>query len=210
MSDQETRLVLVSAADIPLPTHGERCSHERGFRRGYWYGVLEACNHIICGATQHDVRLWLFREVKEWRQSLSEQDASRADPPHCKYGRSYDEATLYTASPKPIPSGGKCFVYAVGDGHGNAKIGIANDVQSRLRSLQTGNASRLYLICYISASCRHSAEKIESWCHHDLREHRACGEWFRVADDVAFQSMFECLDDLGIQADVIEIENRVY
>lgn len=205
-----SKLLLTAVSDIAESSCQEMHHHESGFRRGYWWGVLEACNHIISGATQHDVRLWLFREVKEWKESLANGDSSKVAPPLCVYGRSYDEATLNTKSPRPTPVDGKCFVYAVGDGHGNAKIGIANDVQARLRTLQTGNASRLYLICYVAASSRYEADRIESWCHNDLRDHRACGEWFRVADDVAWQSLFECLDDLGIDADVIEIENRVY
>lgn len=203
-------LILTPVSEIPAATRQERHSHEAGFRRGYWHGVLAACNHILSGATQHDVRLWLFREVKDWRVRLLEDSCEREEPPACCYGRSYDEATLRANAPKPLPSGDKCFVYAIGDGHGHVKIGIASDVTKRLCALQTGNASRLYLICYVQSGSRSEAERIEEWCHKDLREHRACGEWFRVFDDVAFQSLFECMWELEMEYPVVEIENRVY
>lgn len=203
-------LLLTRASEIKPPSQEGAACHEAGYRRGYWQGVLAACNHIICGATQHDVRLWLFRELKDWARCLQDGEATFEPPPGCVRGRSYDESTLHTNSPKPEPGGGVCFVYAIGDGHGHTKIGIANDVYARLRTLQTGNASRLYLICYVAASHRYEAEKIESWCHAELASDRMCGEWFSVFDDTAYQTLFECVDELDVDADVIEIESRVY
>lgn len=203
-------LQLVRASDLATPTQAEKHCMEYGFRRGYWHGVLAACNEIISGATQHDVRLWLFREVKEWADALQEGESTIEPPPSCVRGRSFDESTLYTKSPRPRPEGKRCFVYAVGDGHGNTKIGVAKDISSRIGQLQTGNASRLYLIAYADLNDRFDADRVESWCHQELSEWRKCGEWFSVFDDSAVETLMQCLDALSIDARVIEIENRVY
>ena len=199
----------VAVSDIPEISEKEAHCHEAGFRRGYWDGVLAACNEIIMGATQHDVRLWLFRELKEWR-ACAANNPGYEQPPHCPHGRSFDESTLHTKSERPTANPGRCFVYAVGDGHGHTKIGIANDIQARIRTLQTGNASRLYLICYVAVSSRDDAERIESLCHEELRDERMCGEWFSVYDDCAWQTIHECLESLCIDSPVVEIESRVY
>ena len=185
-------------------------AYESGFRSGYWEGMLAACNEIIGGATQHDVRLWLFREVKEWTIKREDGSYSGDLPTPCPHGRSFEESTLHTKSQRPVPGQGKCFVYAVGDGHGHTKIGIANDIQSRIRSLQTGNSSRLYLICYVAVESRQMAERAESWCHNELRDERMCGEWFSVYDDNAWQALFDCVEAIGIKSDVVEVEHRVY
>lgn len=201
---------LTKACDFLVRDQAQRHCMEYGFRRGYWHGVLAACNEIMTGATQHDVRLWLFREVKEWMQALQDGECTVEPPPSCVKGRSFDESTLHTRSPTPTPSGKRCFVYAVGDGHGNTKIGVAKDITARIGQLQTGNASRLYLIAYADLEDRYEADRVESWCHCELSEWRKCGEWFSVFDDVAVETLMECLDALSISARVIERENRVY
>ena len=201
---------LVRDCDVVMPTQAEKHCMEYGFRRGYWHGVLAACNEIMSGATQHDVRLWLFREVKEWEQALKEGESTIEPPPACVRGRSLNESTLYAESPRPTPSGKRCFVYAVGDGHGNTKIGVAKDISARICQLQTGNASRLYLIAYADLADRWEADRVEAWCHAELSEWRRCGEWFSVFDDSAVQTLLECLDALSINESVIEIESRVY
>jgi hypothetical protein len=199
----------VSVSDIPALTEREADCHESGFRSGYWDGVLAACNEIIMGATQHDVRLWLFREVKEWALR-GRENPGYEEPPPCPRGRSFEESTIHIKSERPVARPDRCFVYAIGDGHGHTKIGIANDIQSRIRSLQTGNAARLYLICYIAVESREAAERAESWCHNELRDERLCGEWFSVYDDNAWQTLFECVESIGVDSCVVEVESRVY
>jgi hypothetical protein len=83
--------------------------------------------------------------------------------------------------PQPPPTSritiGPC-VYAVGDSCGNYKVGKANNVRDRLKSLQTGNAKKLNLIAWLSVSDDSLAFEVESYCHRLLDEFRSTGEWF--------------------------------
>ena len=90
-----------------------------------------------------------------------------------------------------------CSVYAISDGHGNMKIGVAKDIQSRMKALQVGNAHPLQLLFEIeclsfsprdAASC---AYRIEHWLHAWLDSTRMTGEWFAVDYDDALDQMTE-------------------
>ena len=56
------------------------------------------------------------------------------------------------------------------------KIGVSNDVEGRLRSLQTGSAYKLHLIESFDAGVE--ALKHESFIHELYDEYRKMGEWF--------------------------------
>lgn len=58
------------------------------------------------------------------------------------------------------------------------KIGKANDVVDRLKSLQTGNPNKLELINVIRCKTPEQAFLIESEIHRILSEYRKNGEWF--------------------------------
>lgn len=110
------KLVLVKVSDIPKASPDVIKSAESNYRRGYWDGVLAACNEIIMGATQHDVRLWLFRELKEWTERGYEATECKSEyPPKCPHRRSYEEANLSPSKNAPEKSGGTSFVYAIGE-----------------------------------------------------------------------------------------------
>lgn len=205
------RLVLTKVSDIPVASQEVIEASESNYRRGYWDGVLAACNEIILGATQHDVRLWLFRELKEWTHRGYEAKACKSEyPPKCPHRRSYDEANLSPPTSSPDKSGGKSFVYAIGDGHGNVKIGAANDIKHRMRTLQTGNANRLYLIAYVPLSCRYDADRLEATAHATDDIDRRCGEWFAMSDHEAWQVLLEAADECGFDIEPVEVEHRVY
>jgi len=73
-------------------------------------------------------------------------------------------------------------VYFIQQGeNGPIKIGTANDPKKRLKELQTGNPSRLYLLGMV----RGSTER-EHHLHKRLTEHqtREKGEWFDPTDEV--------------------------
>jgi hypothetical protein len=204
-------LVLTPVSDIPRASPEVIEASESNYRRGYWDGVLAACNEIIMGATQHDVRLWLFRELKEWAQRGYEAKCCKGEhPPSCKHKRSYEEATIAPPTKSAERSGGRCFVYAIGDGHGNVKIGVATNIKHRMRSLQTGNASRLYLIAYVPVQKHYDAYRIEAKAHSSEDLDKRCGEWFAMADLDAVQVLFEAADECGFEIEPVEIEHRVY
>lgn len=90
-----------------------------------------------------------------------------------------------------------CSVYAISDGHGNMKIGVAKDVPSRMKALQIGNAHPLQLLFEVeclsffprnAASC---AYRIEHWLHAWLDSKRMTGEWFAVDYEDALHEMTE-------------------
>ena len=73
-------------------------------------------------------------------------------------------------------------VYVVSDGHGNFKIGIAQDAAHRLSQLQTGNASLLSIVYIRLFSSESAARSCESHCHASLQSCAIHGEWFRCSE----------------------------
>jgi hypothetical protein len=200
-----------TASDIELPQPEELNAAESNYRRGYWDGVLSACNHISDGATQHDVRLWLFRELKDWTQRGFVAVVCKGEyPPDCPKKRSFDEATLCTVSKPASYYANYSFVYAIADGHGHVKIGVADNVTKRLKQLQTGNPHRLYLVAYLPLPSRHDADRVEQTAHADTEIERLCGEWFRMSDWCACQVLVDAADACGFECEPIEVEMRVY
>lgn len=57
--------------------------------------------------------------------------------------------------------------------NGPVKVGVAIDVQARIRSLQTGNPDQLHLITEFPGTPGEEAS-----VHHHLRKERVRGEWF--------------------------------
>ncbi len=56
------------------------------------------------------------------------------------------------------------------------KIGITNDINKRMASLQTGNPEPIILE-YIEE--RYNPRKAEFWLHNQFSAHRVGGEWFK-------------------------------
>jgi hypothetical protein len=74
-------------------------------------------------------------------------------------------------------------LYIVGDPSGPVKIGVANDVASRMAALQTGNPRRLVLLDLVP-DCGY----LELALHRAFEQFRLVGEWFdfgRGRDPVA-------------------------
>ena len=55
------------------------------------------------------------------------------------------------------------------------KIGIAYDVHSRVKQLQTGNPNKLKIEWFEE---KYNASKLESYLHSIYSEYRELGEWF--------------------------------
>lgn len=67
------------------------------------------------------------------------------------------------------------------------KIGVSNNVNSRIQTLQTGNPHEFELIGAIPQLARTQAFEIESKFHHYFRSARKQGEWFHLPN-------FDCYD----------------
>lgn len=71
---------------------------------------------------------------------------------------------------------------------GNIKIGISDDCQKRLRSLQTGSDCELRLLCeFITPSSPPS--KIEALLHKEFKRKSVRGEWFSVEENDVIEAI---------------------
>lgn len=84
---------------------------------------------------------------------------------------------MYNAARGNVPTG---FVYFIQAGDsGPIKIGYSDNVDSRLRSMQTGNHERLRLLCKVPGSYLD-----EGSLHKRFDIYRLSGEWFRPHYDI--------------------------
>lgn len=103
-------------------------------------------------------------------------------------------------SPDYHYQGCTCSVYAISDGHGNIKVGVANRVDRRIKQMQTGNAHPLQLLfeCVCESErqllANTAAFTIEHWIHEDLRLRQMTGEWFSVDYQEAYKSLCHVVD----------------
>ena len=75
-------------------------------------------------------------------------------------------------------------VYIIRAGGGKQspiKIGIARNVQGRLRALQSGNPHKLEVITCITMNSRNEAIALEQHLHRRLKRCRMASEWFNVS-----------------------------
>lgn len=65
-------------------------------------------------------------------------------------------------------------------GTGYVKIGISNNVQKRLKSLQTGSPQTLNLLHSIGFPNKNTAQHIEQVLHKQYQDQQVSGEWFTL------------------------------
>ena len=74
----------------------------------------------------------------------------------------------------------KHYVYAISDSV-NIKIGMSNNVEKRLKALQTSNSSELLVVWkYYVGNSSKDAAKIERMLHRACKAHHIRGEWFNM------------------------------
>lgn len=73
-------------------------------------------------------------------------------------------------------------VYFVRDEYGNVKIGVSQDIEKRIKALQTSNASRLELILNLHVNDITHAYKIENELHKIFEHCRVRNEWYNEQD----------------------------
>lgn len=88
------------------------------------------------------------------------------------------------------------FLYVIGNGSLEApvKIGVAANVERRLRQLQAGNPTRLRVLFSVELSPT-VVRKAEGACHRLLRDSRLIGEWFALDADAAIERATEVVDE---------------
>ncbi len=73
------------------------------------------------------------------------------------------------------------YVYAIGhQTQGPVKIGFTNNLETRLRAIQTGNPEKLHLHHFLEFDSETNMRKAEKILHETLRHKRKKGEWFDI------------------------------
>lgn len=79
-----------------------------------------------------------------------------------------------------------CFVYLISDGE-YIKIGVAKNVEARLKDLQVANAKELQLICSFPLKNEKEAFKLEKFLHSEYEAYHIRGEWFNILNYINVQ-----------------------
>jgi predicted GIY-YIG superfamily endonuclease len=94
------------------------------------------------------------------------------------------------------------FIYVIGPDNPPLKIGITNNCERRLRSLQTGHCEKLK-IYHQEPVDRNLAKTFESIVHHNLKLKRTHGEWFNITVEQAINEIKFVLirysDEIGLK-----------
>lgn len=73
------------------------------------------------------------------------------------------------------------FVYFIQCGHEKnppIKVGVAKNIERRIKSMQTGNPFELKLLCFIECANAKEAYNLEGFIHSELKNRKIRGEWF--------------------------------
>jgi len=78
-------------------------------------------------------------------------------------------------------------LYIIVDESNRKKIGVTNDIDKRLKTLQTGNPEKLKVIWYEDGLLEPT--KLERHLHRQFASNRLNGEWFKdlKLDDIRIQ-----------------------
>lgn len=82
------------------------------------------------------------------------------------------------------------YVYLIQDLYNNTyKIGVTNDLEKRMRNLQTGNTCELKLVCSFKTEYPY---RLETMLHRSLEQYREKNEWFSLPEDIVFDFYGRC------------------
>jgi hypothetical protein len=70
-------------------------------------------------------------------------------------------------------------VYFIQKNSGAVKIGVSSDLESRIKTLQTGNSEQLKIIAKLPFTSRKQAYDFEKFLHKKFEKHKLSGEWFK-------------------------------
>ena len=115
-------------------------------------------------------------------------------------GVSFGRVRFGGQSRAPARVANRSSVYVIAGDHGLTKIGISDNPESRLRTLQTGSAHHLHIAHIVDVPAA-SAFDIEQEAHHLLANRRKSGEWFSVSPNLAVAAVHGAIDRLGVNLD---------
>lgn len=90
--------------------------------------------------------------------------------------KQYDLSNNYIANPYNIS-----FVYFITDKK-YVKIGVAKNINLRLKQLQTGNGNILQILAAIPCKNNYDAHYLEKQLHYYFSQYNTYGEWFDILD----------------------------
>ena len=79
---------------------------------------------------------------------------------------------------------------------GPVKVGIANNVRKRQKSLQTACPYKLGLVHAFAFPNREMAREVEQCFHDGLSDKREIGEWFRLNPIIALNLLIRCIETM--------------
>lgn len=97
------------------------------------------------------------------------------------------------------------YLYVVTDGE-HIKIGISQNVESRLSTLQVGNTRKLHLSLTVDCGNVENAARLERLLHIRYAEFRESGEWFRMSATVVISDMKFVADAIWFMLKSVESE----
>jgi hypothetical protein len=115
------------------------------------------------------------------RQTLARLTAS--DQPQQRKDLGMTFGSNVAIPPRKSMGGKPCFVYVIGrvGGANVCKVGLSDNPESRLKSLQSGSPHQLYISFALWTPSRAEALAVETFAHDLMRPAKMVGEWFRVA-----------------------------
>ena len=143
---------------------------------------------ILDGLTEVDTMDLVVRRARQLEKSggNAQRDSRVTDMEHHRSHSDFAVAQAFRRAMVPnIPTSSPCVYIVQPDGaDGVFKIGMAQSLPSRMRSLQTGHYLKLRLIMAIYY--RHNPAKTEALLHKEFYSQRIRGEWFFLSkSDIA-------------------------
>lgn len=78
------------------------------------------------------------------------------------------------------------YVYVIGPNEGAQKIGFTKNLETRLRAIQTGHPSKLYIHHYVEVTDKQHL-LLEKKVHRELNHKKLKGEWFDLTKTEAVE-----------------------
>lgn len=97
----------------------------------------------------------------------------------------------------------KSYVYIVKAGTKSTspiKIGVTDNVQNRIKQLQTGNPAEIFLVMHFECNSREHAFNLEKTIHEILKGQRLFGEWFSVSKTKLMKMLNNMGDKEGLDS----------
>lgn len=106
---------------------------------------------------------------------------------------------------------GKCYVYLIQAGskrNSPVKIGMTNNYETRIKTLQTGNHQVLRFLSVIKCESRSHARRVENALHEILKSQNILGEWFKIQKSNIYKAINAMANDESI--DCVETFDGVF